>query len=778
VAIFKAIAKRNDGGSSFGALVSYLSRGDGLRIGREDGLKIDYEGRSPVGMLMDDAALTGDRRPDVEPRTLDALPTLGKLPHVNDMPAFGDMRSVSGQERAGTPAMRMKAAVPMETNCLSLATAAAEMWALAAMNPRVKDPVYHFLVSLQRGERLPDAAMFDIARDTIAALGFKGHQYVAAIHDDTDNLHVHVAVNRVHPEPIKKGAKSRNQGAQGKEDEDEPGRDFYRAVYPKRDHHNGAKAMRQIELRYGLAHDKGAFAVFERDGKTVIDWASKDPNTKEKAPTKARDMEIHGRESLFSYARGEPRRAVVEALKSPALTWQELHQVMGRFGLELREKGQGFAVHDRHNPEQTPIKASDMHERLSKSRLEKQLGPYQAAPEIEQPPEQVYNPDRSPKRDPQSRAARAELRAQQRRELRELYDQGVKPMAADLARQVQQLRADYAQRGKVLSAEAQVQRKVIQSGDQPPAVKKAMLSVLAAETVKQRAELREAMKRDRLALGKVQPFKEWVADQAEAGHPAAISQLRGYLYADKRKLRQLQQLDAQRHGQAGIAAPGQVDHEPEAFEFKTVQAMTYQVDRQTGDVAYRVAGRAAFTDHGRRITFQATNDEAVILAGLKLAQQKYGQQLDVTGSAEFRRQVAAVAAKHGLRVTFTDPALEQHRQQIAAPAPARPAAPAVEPKRSREDAEQLARQVLGPAVELRAVADGATARGQIVGETAHHVVQEVSPRLAVIYDKRDFAHLAVEKRPQVGQSLAITREDGALKVQRIKPRAQEKGRDR
>lgn len=747
MAIFKAVAKRNDGGSSFGALVSYLSRGEGLQI--------DYEGRSPVGMLVDEAALTGERRPEGEPRTLDAFPTLGKLPHFNALPAFGDMRAVSGQERAAGPAMQMAAAVPMETNCLSLATAAEEMRAVAALNPRVKDPVYHFLVSLQRGEHLPDAAMFDIARETMTALGFEGHQYASAIHHDTDNLHVHVAVNRVDPET-------------------------YKAVYPDRDHYKGARAMREIELRYGLAHDKGAFAVFERDGKTVIDWASKDPNTKEKAPTKARDMEIHGRESLFSYARGEPRRAVVEALKSPALTWQELHQVMGRFGLELREKGQGFAVHDRHNPEQTPIKASDMHERLSKSRLEKQLGPYQAAPEIEQPPEQVYNPDRRPKRDPQSRAARAELRAQQRRELRELYDQGVKPMAADLARQVQLLRADYAQRGKVLSAEAQVQRKVIQSGDQPPAIKKAMLSVLAAETVKQRAELREAMKRDRLALGKVQPFKEWVADQAEAGHPAAISQLRGYLYADTRKLRQLQQLDAQRHGQAGIAAPGQVDHEPEAFEFKTVQAMTYQVDRQTGDVAYRVAGRAAFTDHGRRITFQVIADDAVILAGLKLAQQKYGQQLDVTGSAEFRRQVAAVAAKHGLRVTFTDPALEQHSQQLAvsAPAPTRPVAPAVTPKRSRDDAEQLARQVLGPAVELRAVADGATARGQIVGETAHHLVQEISPRLAVIYDKRDFAHLAMEKRPQVGQSLAITREEGALKIQRLKPRAQEKSRDR
>lgn len=43
----------------------------------------------------------------------------------------------------------------METNCLDIDTAAAEMQAVAALNPRIKDPVYHFLVSLKKGERLP-----------------------------------------------------------------------------------------------------------------------------------------------------------------------------------------------------------------------------------------------------------------------------------------------------------------------------------------------------------------------------------------------------------------------------------------------------------------------------------------------------------------------------------------------------------------------------------------------------------------------------------------------
>ena len=734
MAIFKATAKRNDGRSSFAALVSY--------IGRED----THEGREPTAPLIESELFEGmPEHLRGELLTLEDLPGLDDIEQRAPLRQARTLSNVQTLRMGGTGRGRPAPTVPMETNCLDIDTAAAEMQAVAALNPRIKDPVYHFLVSLKKGERLPNEAMFDIARHTMKSLGFEGHQYVAAIHADTDNLHVHVAVNRVHPET-------------------------YKAVYPDRDHYKGARAMREIELRYGLGHDKGAFAVFERDGETVIDWASKDTrNTKEKAPTKARDMEVRGRESLFSYARGEPRAAIVEALKSPSLSWGELHRIMGRYGLELRQKGQGFAVYDRSNPEQTPIKASDMHERLSKARLEKQLGPYQAAPEIEQPA-QTYNPERKPSRDPLRRAERAELRAQQRRELRELYEQAKKPLADEIAKKVQTLKATYALKAKTITEQAQAQRKAIQSGDLPAPMKKAMLSVLAAETVKQRAELREAMKRDRAAIGKVQSYREWVADQAEAGHPAAISALRGYVYADKRKLRQWQQAEQKREGLPGLKAPGEADQEPQAFEFKTFKAITYQVNRQTGDVSYQVAGRAAFTDHGRRITFQAENDDAVILAGLKLAQQKYGQRLDVTGSDAFKRQVAAVAARHGLRVTFTDPAIEQHRQQLAAPT--KPAERAAAPKtaeQSRQEAEQLARQAIGQGVRLHAIGEGATARGQIVGETAHHYVQRVSPTVAAIHEKARFAHLPPGQRPKTGQHLAIGYAEGKAKATPIQP---------
>jgi hypothetical protein len=757
VAIFKATAKRNDGGSSFGALVSYIGRGD------------EREGHEPTAPLIDSELFEG-MPPHLygELRSLSDAQTLGDIEHAQERPAkaaektLGGMKSLSIGKRDREPP---EARVPMETNCLDLATAAEEMEAVAAMNPRVKDPVYHFLVSLKSGERLPNETMFDIARYTMKELGFEGHQYVAAIHDDTNNLHVHVALNRVRVELV-----------QDKEDPEKE-KEVYIPIYPKKDHYKGAKAMREIELRYGLGHDKGAYAVIERDGEKVVDWASKQQNTNEKAPSKARDMEVHGRESLFSYARAEPRKAVAELLKSNAPTWAELHQVMGRYGLELRTKGQGFAVYDKANQEQTPIKASDMHEAMSKARLEKALGPFEPAPQIDQQAEQTYNPERAPKRDPAKRAQRAEERADQRRQLRELYDEGKKPVVQETAKQVQALKESIAQRAKDITTSAQAERKAIYAADKAPAIKKAMLSVLAAETAKQRAELRASAKRERAAIPKVQPFREWVADQAEAGHPAAISQVRGYLYADKRKLQKWKQADELRATMPGIKGPGPVDMEQDG-QLWGIASMTYQVNRQTGDVRYQIAGREAFTDYGKRLTFdgQASTNEAAILAGLQVAQAKFGQALELTGTDEFKRRVAEVAAKQGLRVTFTDPAIEQYRQQLTRPQPQpERAATAEDVARSKREADQLARQHIGQVGKIQVLTEGATARGEIVGETAQHLVQRVSPTLAVTHEKARFAHLPAGQRPKPGQHLAISYADSKGKAVPIQPPARGKG---
>ncbi len=132
--------------------------------------------------------------------------------------------------------------VRLETNCLSAHTASAEMRAAADANPRVKDPVYHCILSWQAGEHPTDEQVIEAAKAAQKAVGMEGHQYVYAIHRDTDNAHVHMMLNRVHPDTAK-------------------------SVYPDRDFYKLDKCMREVELKQGWAHDKGPHEV--KNGRIV-----------------------------------------------------------------------------------------------------------------------------------------------------------------------------------------------------------------------------------------------------------------------------------------------------------------------------------------------------------------------------------------------------------------------------------------------------------------------------------------------------------------------------
>jgi len=78
--------------------------------------------------------------------------------------------------------------------------AAQLMRATAALSLRCKAPAYHFLVSWHRHEAPSAEAMRAVADATCADLGLEEHQRLYVAHDDTEHRHVHVVVNRVHPD--------------------------------------------------------------------------------------------------------------------------------------------------------------------------------------------------------------------------------------------------------------------------------------------------------------------------------------------------------------------------------------------------------------------------------------------------------------------------------------------------------------------------------------------------------------------------------------------------
>ncbi len=526
--------------------------------------------------------------------------------------------------------------VSCEHNCLSLATASSEMKAVAAQNVRVKDPVYHAVLSWPAVDSPSDAEAFECGKYAIAAVGMADHQYVFAVHRDTDNVHLHIAVNRVNP-------------------------DSFVAVYPDRDYFKLDRAMRELELKYGWSHDNGPYAIFERNGSKVIDWSSSDPSTKEKRPTAAADMEAHAdQESLFAYCRGDPRKALVKALKSEDFTWLELHTLLAKYGLELREKGQGFAIYDLASPATTPIKASDMHESLSKGRLTKRLGSFEPAG-LKDEPVLKYDKHRPPKRDPEQREQRRQERADARRALRDRYDQykngfvfrRLNPIAVK-------------QRFLIIRDDARRQRLEVRTTVADPLARKALYSVIAFETLRARDRLQRGVRDERATLrgdpsNRRIPYREWVEDLAASGDAAAISQLRGFLHNENRQVKK--GISAGNNGIAnGILFRGDVD--PKATD---LTGLEYRV-RRDGSVLYRSGqGADEFIDRGSLIEMSKDRfiQDEVLHAALRLALEKNGGVVDLVGSEGFKQRAIEVMVRHGIQVPLNNASLEALHQRVA-----------------------------------------------------------------------------------------------------------------
>ena len=74
------------------------------------------------------------------------------------------------------------------------------MRATAAQNVRVDKPVYHLALSFDPKDAVDRATMERVADRVIEALKLKEHQILIVSHGDRDHPHMHLLINRVHPE--------------------------------------------------------------------------------------------------------------------------------------------------------------------------------------------------------------------------------------------------------------------------------------------------------------------------------------------------------------------------------------------------------------------------------------------------------------------------------------------------------------------------------------------------------------------------------------------------
>jgi hypothetical protein len=79
----------------------------------------------------------------------------------------------------------------------------AEMVALAMECKKSKHPIQHWVASWHEGEQPTPEQVEELLDVFLEQLGLEKHQVIAALHQDTDNIHLHIAINKVHPDTCK-----------------------------------------------------------------------------------------------------------------------------------------------------------------------------------------------------------------------------------------------------------------------------------------------------------------------------------------------------------------------------------------------------------------------------------------------------------------------------------------------------------------------------------------------------------------------------------------------
>ena len=324
----------------------------------------------------------------------------------------------------------------------------AEMIALSQEAVRSKDTINHYVLSWREGEQPSPEQVEEAVSIFMDELGVKDHQAIYGLHADTDNLHLHLAINRVHPETLK--VVKINNGF---------------------DIEAAHKAIARIENAQGWQREQnGRYQVLE-NGELGREHIDKDKPRQPAQPK--RDMENRTGEKSAERIAIEDGAPIIKK----AQTWEQLHRELAAKGMRYEKTGSGATLF----VGDVGVKASSADRDASLSKLQKRLGAYQPPPQRQQvaqrEPEPI-KPDVPGWKDyitgrkahyAAKNAAKLALDKQQEQERKQLAEQ-------QKARRDELMRGNWNGKGEVLNA---------------------MRSVIAAEQAAEKAALKEKHKKQR-----------------------------------------------------------------------------------------------------------------------------------------------------------------------------------------------------------------------------------------------------------------------------------------
>jgi hypothetical protein len=480
----------------------------------------------------------------------------------------------------------------------------AEMIDLAEVSKRSTQPVDHWIISWTQAEQPSKAQVDAVARRFLEEMGLKDHQCIYALHTDTANLHMHLAINRVHPE--REIAVEVNGGF------------FKNAAFRAIaiiEHEQGWKpepnAVYRVEMEGQTMHVRHRDEKARAAARELPREVRQHHQLRERKPSqRARDIEERTGDRSAERIAIEDGAPIIRAAKS----WQELHQGLAAQGMRYERQGSGgkLWVGDQ------PVKPSSAGRDCSLPALEKHLG--------------AFEPAVAPERAAEVKAREAEPLAPQVApgwaDYRKAREQHYAARAAGRGqKQAAQRAAWEALRERHRDARAKMFKESWRGrGD----ALNALRSVLARNQAAEKLELKERHQLEREAARKEQrrgPFpryEDWLRDRG----------------ADRA---------AERWRHRTREAPAIEGPKYEIPKPQDIRSFEPAIDR--GVVHYRREGTPApaFTDQGKRIAIHVSERDSV-LAALQLSQQKWGQFV-VTGNDKFKQLCVQIAAEHNLRLT-------------------------------------------------------------------------------------------------------------------------------
>ena len=474
-----------------------------------------------------------------------------------------------------------------------------EMAAMADGAKTKVNPTLHLMISWREGEIPTQDDVDEAVKILMKELNLSGHSVVYALHLDTDNLHVHVAISRVHPETERVITPANGL--------------YLEAIHI---------AVAKIEYAQGWeSEEKSRYTVLD-DGQLIRNGLAR---VKLKQPsTQRRDMEHRtGTKSVQRLAR-EQIGDVFANVKS----WSELHQELAKRGMCYQRKGSGAVI----VVGLTPVKASDVHDDASYIRLEKRLGVFQEAGKEH---EANYQKNKFLTSMPQP--------LDQRTPQWEYYANNRKIYFSRVKHATQELNDEQNRIWTSLLHEQAAQRKQCLKGNWSHIglAREAMRSVIAADHASNKLALKEKFKDEAVDLKRrMEPAWD---DPYHLDYELWLRAKNSDANADKWRYHT--------HPACGFTPADRSDMDSDEFKDSVdIRAFKSEI---VGGLAYyykandELMKMPSFIDKGRCIEVCDPNSDESILAAMQLAAQKYGKFVAIGGD-DFKNRCVEIAAKHGL----------------------------------------------------------------------------------------------------------------------------------